>query len=259
MVSKLENSALPEDGSAELHFLLASVDRRRILSELQRGEFHVNEMAKKIEMTATETLRQFQRLKEGGLIEKLSDGSYRLTPFGKLVLEEASPIDFISGFKEYFTVHDAFALPRELRTRLADLAGCELVTNNTEALNLVEEMVRNAGKQIDATVTGLEVLMKIAMERVQEGVQERWLLHENYLTRAKTFLRSVKQLPEMRTAPAIKVDLVLTEKMVAVALPLNQGTHADPDFTFFGSDPYSIRWANDLFDEEWSRARVWYP
>ena len=124
-------------------------------------------------------------------------------------------------------------------------------------MNLVEEMYRSAEKRIDATVEGLEVILKIAKDRLQDGVRERWLLHESYLTKARTFLRSTKQLPELRWAQRVDVDMVLTEKAAIFVLPLNEGTSSY--YSFFGTDPPFVRWATDLFDEEWQKAKIWYP
>jgi predicted transcriptional regulator len=51
--------------------------------------------------------------------------------------------------------------------------------------------------------------------------------------------------------------MVLTEKVAGVTLPLNKGTSSY--YSFFGSDPTFIEWANDLFNEEWNKSKIWYP
>jgi len=68
----------------------------RILSELQKENLHLNQVAKRVDMTASETLRQLQRLTEARLLDKMPDGSYRLTSYGILVLDISSPLVFIS-------------------------------------------------------------------------------------------------------------------------------------------------------------------
>jgi len=252
-----QESARPEEGVNALFFELSSNDRTRILSALKEEELKLNDVVHRLDLTATEAFRQLQRLTEASLIERKSNGKYVLTSYGKLVLESSSTLDFVSRFKEYFTEHDAFVLPRGLRARLGELSGCRLITSNTETLNLVDEMFRGAEKKIDATVLGLEVLLKLAKERLQDGVKERWLIHESYLPKAKAFLRSAKQLPEMRWTPTIRIEMVLTEKVAGVTLPFNKGISSY--YSFFGSNPYFIQWANDLFDEEWNKSKVWYP
>jgi len=259
-----QESEHPEEGVNALFFELSSNDRTRILSALKEEELKLNEVVHRLDLTATEAFRQLQRLTEASLIERKSNGKYRLTSYGKLVLESSSSLDVVSRFREYFREHDAFALPQALRARLGDLSGCRLVAGDTDALNLLEGMLREAEERIDATVFGLEVLLKVARDRLQDGVKERWLVHESYLTRAKPFLRSIRQLPQTRTVTNIRIEMALTEKAAAVALPLSlelpsYTSRADPAFTFFGSDSSFIRWANDLFDEQWNKAKIWYP
>jgi len=52
----LQEQAGPEDTVADLFFQLASLDRKRILSELQKEDLHLNELAKRFDLTATEVL-----------------------------------------------------------------------------------------------------------------------------------------------------------------------------------------------------------
>ena len=252
-----ENPVQPEDRAADLFFQLSSPDRKRILSELQKENIHLNGLAKRLDMTATETFRQLQRLSDASLIQRGSSGKYHLTNYGKLVLESSSSLEFISKFKEYFREHNAFVLPPDLRARLGELLGCRLVTSNTETLNIVEEMIMNAEKNIDATVFGLELYLKKMQDRLQEGVKERWLLHESYLPKAKVFFRSAKQLPETRWAPNVPIEMFLNEKVAGVTLPLNEGSSSY--YSLFGSNPRFIRWTGDLFDAEWQKAKIWRP
>lgn len=257
VMSMAENPVQPEDRAADLFFQLSSPDRKRILSELQKENIHLNGLAKRLDMTATETFRQLQRLSDASLIERGSNGKYHLTPYGKLVLESSSSLEFLSKFKEYFREHNAFVLPPDLRARLGELTGCRLVTSNTETLNIVDEMIKTAEKNIDATVFGLEIYLKKMQDRLQEGVKERWLLHESYLTKAKVFFRSAKQLPDTRWSPSVPIELFLNEKVAGVTLPLNEGSSSY--YSLFGTDPRFVRWAEDLFDAEWQKAKIWRP
>ena len=246
-----------EEGVNALFYALSSNDRTRILSALKEDELKLNDVVHRLDLTATEAFRQLQRLTEASLIERKSNGKFRLTSYGKLVLESSSSLDFISKFKEYFRRHNAFVLPPELRARLGELSGCRLVTSNTETLNIVDEMIKSAEKRINATVFGLEVLLKKARDRIGDGVEERWLMQESYLVKAKGFLRSTKQLPEMRWTTSIPIEMFLTEKMAGVTLPLNGGVSSY--YSFFGSEPRFLRWADNLFDEEWQKAKIWHP
>jgi predicted transcriptional regulator len=252
----LEKSVQPEERAAELFFLLAGVDRRRILSVLQKENLKLNETAKRLEMTATETLRQLQRLTEGGLLEKTPDGKYRLTSYAKLVLDTSSPLEFISKFREFFLVHDASLLPAEYRARLGELSEAKLIATTTETFNNTTEMIKNARERIEATVeVGFEVHLDMMKQRLEEGVKVRWLTQESFLTKARQNLLSEKQLPEIRSTPRLCGHIYVTDKTAAITLRRNDGTMSLS--SLYGEDSSFLKWAADLFTYEWQKAKPW--
>jgi predicted transcriptional regulator len=254
----LEKPVQPEERATELFFLLASTDRRRILSELQRENLKLNETAKRLEMTATETLRQLQRLTEGGLLEKIPDGKYRLTSYATLVLDASSPLEFISKFREFFLAHDASLLPSEYRARLGELSEGKLVATTTETFNNTTEMIKSAQERIDATVeVGFELHLQMMRQRLHEGLKVRWLMQESFLNKAKPMLSSEKQIPEMRSTARLPGHVYVTDKAAAITLRRNDGTIS---LSSFFSEAASFRkWASDLFTHEWQNAKPWIP
>jgi predicted transcriptional regulator len=247
-----------EDGAAELFFQLASVDRKRILTELQRESLHLNEVAKRLDMTATETLRQLQRMTDANLLEKMGDGKYRLTPYAKIVLDASAPLDFISHFKDFFNSHDAMLIPIEYRARLGELSGGVLLPTAVDTFNTVTAMLRSAREKIDGTIeVGFATQLDIMKQRIGEGVKVRWLLQESYLPKARETLRSVKKLPELRYTPWLWGHLYQNDDAADVQLRQNDGTQ---DYlSFHGKDPNFLQWANDFFEHEWKKAKPWYP
>ena len=247
-----------EEAAAELFFILAGMDRRRILSELKKENLKLNETARRLNMTPTEAVRQLQRMTEAGLLEKMPDGKYRLTSYAKLVLDASSPLDFIAKFREYFLAHDASLLPEEYRARLRELSEVKLMTTTTETFNNTTEMIKDARQRIDATVeVGFEVHLQMMRQRLQEGVKVRWLLQESFVTKASPMLRSEKQIPEMRTTPRLSGHVYVTDKAAAITLRRNDGTMSLS--SFYGEDPVFLKWANDLFKYEWEQAKPWSP
>jgi len=246
----------PEDRAADLFFQLSSTDRKRILSELQKENIHLNGLAKRLDMTATETFRQLQRMTEAGLLEKLPDGKYRLTPYANFVIQLASPLEFVSRFREHFQHHDASLIPYEFQARLGELSGGVVVVNTVEMYNKIGEMFNEAEKRIYVTVEGFESLLKVIRERLQQGLKVRWLMYESYRAKAKSFLRSAKQFPEMRLSSNIPIDITLTDKAAAIALTSNKDISYS---VFFGADPRFLQWTEDLFAYEWEKAKPWYP
>ena len=248
----------PGERATELHFQLASIDRKRILSELQKESLHLNEVAKRLDMTATETLRQLQRMTEARLLEKMPEGKYRLTPYAKIVLDTMAPLEFISQFREFFMTHDAMLIPAEYRARMGELSGGVFLPTAVDTFNTVTGMMRSAREKIDGTIeVGFATQLEIMKQRVDEGVKVRWLLQESYLPKAREVLRSVKKFPEMRHTPWLWGHLYQNEDAADVQLRLNDGTQ---DYlSFHGKDPRFLSWANDFFEHEWKKAKPWYP
>jgi len=209
-------------------------------------------------MTATETLRQLQRMVEASFLEKLPDGSYRLTSYASLVLESASPLDFISRFREYFLERDASLLPRELRARLGELSGGTLIPTTMDTLNKVTSVLNGAQSKIDGTVeVGFQLHQQIMRQRLAEGIKVRWLVQESYLDTAKSMLHSEAHRPEIRWIPQLFGHVYVTDKAAAFCLRRTDGS---TDYSaFYGEDPGFLGWANDLFAAVWEKAKPWYP
>ena len=248
----------PEERATELFFQLASIDRKRILDKLQEDDLHLNEVAKQLEMTATEALRQLQRLTEAKLLAKLPDGKYRLTPYAKIVLDASAPLDFLSRFREFFMTHDAMLLPVEYRARMSELSGGKLIPNTMETMNVVTGMLRTTRERIEATVeVGFEMHLEIMKQRIGEGVKTRWLMQESYLPKARDTLHQMKKYPEMRYTPRLFGHIYQTDNAASIALRLNDGTM---DYaSLHGEDQRFMQWASDLFAYEWQKAKPWYP
>jgi len=244
-------------GLDKLFFELASENRLGILQELQAEGLRMQELARRLSLTDTESSRQLQRLSEARLVQKQPDGKYGLTLYAKLVLDTASPLDFISRYREYFLDHDACFLPHEFRARLRELSGVRLISNTVETLNWVTQMFRDAQKKIYMTVVGFDVNDEIMRHRVQEGLEVRWLMDESFLPKARLILRSDKLLPQMRSIPKVPGHVAVTDKKALLTLPRIDGTLSYE--AFVGEDASFLKWAEDLYIYRWERAKPWHP
>ena len=247
-----------EDLGPELFFQLASPDRKRILVELQKEDLHLNEIAKRLGMTPTEALRQLQRMTEARLLEKMPNGSHRLTPYAKIVLDVSAPLDFLSQHREFFMSHDTSLIPIEYRARLAELSGTRIIPDTIGSMNAVAAMLKNAKSQIDCTIeVGSQVHLEIMRQRVTDGLKVRWLMQESFLPKARDFLGSVKKFPEMRKTDRLRVHIYMNEKEAAVSLRTISGPF---DYAIFhGGDHQFLKWAGDMYAHEWERSKPWYP
>ena len=77
-----------------LFFELASESRLNILQELQTKNLKMQEIARRLDLTATDAFRQLERLSAALLVQRQPDGAYALTQYGKLELHLSSSMDF---------------------------------------------------------------------------------------------------------------------------------------------------------------------
>jgi predicted transcriptional regulator len=246
-----------EDRLSDIHFQLSNADRRRIIEEIQTQSLKLNEVAKKLDITATEAFRQLQRLTDAGLLEKTSEGKYRSTSYSKLILESSATMNFLSKHREYFLEHDTSLIPSQFRARFGELSKTILLTEAVVNLNTSTKVLNNAEKRIDVmNEQHLEHNSQILRQRSLEGVKVRSLLQENMIETIKEE-PIVKQSWERRIIPRICAIIILTDKIVGIALPKLDGKM---DYQVFeGKDPESMKWAGDLFEDQWNRARPWHP
>jgi predicted transcriptional regulator len=254
----LAKTEVDEDRLSDIHFLLTSADRRRIIEELLTQNLKLNEVAKKLDITATEAFRQLQRLTDAGLLEKTSEGKYRSTPYSKLILESSAAMYFLSKHREYFLEHDTSLIPPQFRARFGELSKTVLLIEAVVNLNTGTEVIKNAEKRIDAMNNQhLRHNAQILGQQSLEGVKVRSLLQENMIETIKEDLVVVEPSWEIRTIPRVCAIVIMTEKIVGIALPKLDGKM---DYQVFeGKDPESMKWASDLFEDQWNKAKPWHP
>lgn len=251
-------TSVDEDRLSDLFFQLSSADRRRIIEELQAHNLKLNEVAKKLDITATEAFRQLQRLTEAGFLEKNSDGKYHSTPYSRLIVESSAAMDFLSKHREYFLGHDASLIPPQFRARFGELSKTVLHPDIVLNIDTATEELKNAEKQIDVmSERGLEQHGQILRKRSLEGVKVRALRHESMIETMRGELIDAKSSGESRFIPRICVMMILTDKSVGISFPKLDGKL---DYqALVGRDPESMTWAGDLFEDQWNKARPWHP
>jgi predicted transcriptional regulator len=65
-----------------LFYELASEDRIAILKELCQFQLKMQDIARKLDLTATEASRQLQRMSQAKLIKRMPEGTYSTTQLG---------------------------------------------------------------------------------------------------------------------------------------------------------------------------------
>ena len=104
---KMEN----DEGAEKLFFELASESRLSILRELRSQNLKMQEIARRLDVTATEAFRQLERLSAALLVQRQPDGTFAIAEYGKMVLQLSSSLEFANKHKDYFSTHDVMRLP----------------------------------------------------------------------------------------------------------------------------------------------------
>jgi len=232
-----------------LFFELASESRLNILRELQTKGLRMQEIARKLDLTDTETCRQLQRLSEASIIAKHPDNQYRITNYGKLLLELIPSLLVALKHKQYFMNHDLWKLPYPFIRRLGELENANIETGLAGTVNRLEEIIKASEQYVLCITNQTAAVHSYAMaERLKAGVKFRSVVCEQVLPTPQSQMLSGKNV-DRRILNDIPAIAVTTEKEAFVCLFMLDGT---ADYVaFFGSDPAFLGWSRDLFEYCW--------
>jgi predicted transcriptional regulator len=241
------------EGIERLLFDLASESRLGILRELSVKNLKMNEIARKLDLTATENFRQLQRLSEAKLTQKQPDGNYNLTQIGKLTLQLLPSLEFIYKNKDYFLNHDIWRLPYPFVNRIGELSAATLSMDVIENINLATHVVADAEKYVwGLGDRAMESVGQAMAKSFTSGVKFRFMFHESLLPKYKPMLNEMPSI-EKRTLSAIPAMIFCTEKEAAICLPTTEGRL---DYAgFFARDPMFVNWVKELFEFYWNKGQ----
>jgi predicted transcriptional regulator len=243
-----------ESGLEKLFFELASESRLCILHELQKENLKMQEIARRLDFTATEAFRQLERLSAAMLVRRQPDGTFALAEYGKLVLQISTSLDFVSKHKEYFSTHDLMRLPNQFVNRLGELSGAEFGTDTIENLNKSTQAYTEAKQYAwgigEGTIPAF--MTSVMNQRIQQGIDVKMLILEERLPTGSSKPALPKNV-ELRGLSDLAVVAVLTEKYAAVCFSQIDGRI---DYAgFFGTEPTFHNWVKDLFLHYWNEGK----
>ena len=242
-------------------FELARTRRASILFEVEKKRLKMQQIAKSLDMTATETCRHLQRLSDASLLDKKGDGTYSVTEFGNLAIGFLSGFDFILKNKSYFLQHATSSLPYEFVNRLGELSLGTYSGNVLESTNHIRQMVFDAEKYILVMADQVDSShIQTTNDKVSQGLKFQFIMEKGLAKtvsmRAQQTLEFEKQ-KQRRYLDRVCGALMVTEKEAYVGL---RGMNGLIDFSgFFGSDNKFRKWCFDLFNYYWEKAHSWYP
>ena len=243
-----------DEGIEKLFFELASESRLSILRELQKENLKMQEIARRLDVTATEAFRQLERLSAALLVQRQPDGTFAIAEYGKLVMQLSSALEFISKHRDYFSTHDIMRLPLQFVNRLGELSQANLVMDTVENLNNGERTFIEAEQYGWGIAEGTipEHVIPIINERIQKGIKFKFLIPENRLLANVSQPAPLKNV-EGRGLPDLPAIVVLSEKEAGICFRQVGGKI---DYAgFFGKDPVFLNWVKDLFLHYWDRGK----
>ena len=238
------------EGIEKLFFELASENRLEILKELQTNTHKMQRIARILDVTPTEALRQLQRLSDAGLVQKQSDGTYTTTQYGKLVMQLSSSMEFISKHKEYFSTHDIMRLPCQFLNRIGELSQATLVLDTIENLNRGQRLYADAEQYAWGLAEGIipDSIGPIMDEKKTQGLDIRMLVPETFSIPSVT-----EPNVKMRGLSGLPLSIALTERGAIVCFRFIEGRLDYAGFS--GKDPIFLNWARDLFLYYWDKGK----
>jgi len=241
------------EGIEKLFFDLASESRLGIIRELKEQNLKNNELGGKLDLTATETFRQLQHLTESLIVQRLPDGTYTITNYGKLTLRLLQSLEFTFEHKEYFLNHDVWRLPYQFVNRIGELSRGTLCMDTIENMNRADRMFSEAEKF--AWAMGEKVLESLGpamTDPLSKGVKFRFMGCESKLPNFNHVHGEAPHI-ELRTLTDVPISIVCTEKEAAICLPSTEGRM---DYAaFYGTDQIFVNWATEVFLYYWDKGK----
>ncbi len=246
----------------KLLFELSGETRLEILHALETAPLTFTKIADQMRITTSEASRQIERLSGMNLIEKLSNGSYAITPLGRLMLSFLPGIDFVYKNSDFFLTHGTAPIPRELVLRFSDLSGAMFISGTIEAMNFMQERMRNVERYHCGMADGLmNSMIPMIVEKARSGVIFRAILPETYREKVSAIVDEYRtadaNIPphaiEIRTLQTIPICGAVTDRGCGFKLPFTDGS-MDHSTMVVGDDPRFCRWCRDLYAHYWARA-----
>ncbi len=245
---------------SKLLFELSGETRLEMLHALETAPITFTKIADQMDITSSEASRQIERLIGMDLIEKLSDGSYAITPLGRLMLLFLPGIDFVYKNSDFFLTHDTAKVPRELVMRFGDLSGASFIEGTIETMNFVQGRMRNAERYHYGMADGLmRMMIPLAVEKIRSGIRFGMILPDAYREELSAIVNEYSDegarmhTVEIRTLSAVPLCVGVTDMGCGFKLPGFDG-EIDHSVMVVGTDPAFCGWCRDLHAHYWEQA-----
>ena len=238
----------------------SSEQRLEIIFRLFIKKSKVSVIAKELGATVPEVFRNFERLVKADLIEKSTDGSYRLTIYGMTVCNHIPSLAFIAANKKYFKNHDFGDLPQKYIQRIGALEQNQYIKGFTKVMERWKNIIEDANEYIYGILLEepLDLIEPIA-NKAKKNVKINSIFSEStiipkgrkQLIDKLDFKTLTKNgLVERKMRKDVKIGVFLSENEACVMFP-TLDDDADLSQMFCSQDKAFHEWCLDYFRYCW--------
>jgi predicted transcriptional regulator len=251
---------------------LGSAQRIAIIFKIAESKCNLAKLSKDLDSTMPEVRRNIIRLTNSGFIERESDGTFFLTTFGKIILEQIPTLDFLSRNKDYFSDHTFSPLPLKFRRRIGSLSNSILISGLVSVDESLKDIYDKSEEYAYAMIpeVPLDLIESIAarLKKVEnKDFRYSYILptHAIVPKRRRDLLEGLgfdvllkKGTVERKMVNSIPIGVVLNDKQACVMFPrIQRNNKIEIDMTsmFYSDDPDFHEWCLDYYRYIWYNAR----
>ncbi len=243
------------------YFLEVSSEQRlKIIQLINKREFRLSELAKRLDATTSEVHRNLERLEKSGFIIKNTKGHFVLTTLGQMVLGIIPNLTFIIKNKKYFLEHPIDSLPQKFISRIGELFEGRLLTSYVNVFEYWKNIYENSQEYICNIlydVPYFDDFVNPILDKLSNGVKVRSIFYEKAVvpdSRNEVIKKFKKHIDngdiQRKMIKNISAAVILSEKQSCLIFPNIEGK-LDVGYAFVSEDPLFHQWCYDYFNYSW--------
>lgn len=246
---------MESSGLARFLFELASEDRLGILAAIQETPLRHAQVARRLDMTASEATRHLNRLASAHLVAKNARGEYAPTNLTRVLFAGVPFLRFLDANRDFVLNHDVLVLAPEFVERLGALANGSFTTGAYRVLSFHERSLKAARQRIWVmSEQASEHAIPIMREKASKGADVRVIRPRRGHEDAFPFLAGMARNYPLRLVSRTSVFLAVLDEIAGVCFPTLDG-NVDMSTMLVLEDAEGCQWAADLFLHFWDEAQ----
>lgn len=246
---------MPPEDLANFLFEVASPERLVILSRLSKGGRTHTELVRGLKRSGSETTRHLQRLSAAGLVTKDEHRRFELTSTARAFNAGLGLFEFLVANRDFLVDHDLSGLDARFLSRLGELGKGTFTYGEYGTVAVQESALREARVRVwMITDESTDQILPTLRERAAHGTDVRIVGPGSTDERRSSALDTdAEEDGGLRAVSSPRVFLLVVDDRAGICFPLTDGT-MDRSTMLTLHDSIGLRWAEDLFLDQWSQA-----